>query len=572
MNNYNYVYFYQMEKTQSIMSIGSKVFIFDIQVKEFKEKKSIRLVLFSTLENFALPETMTIMVNGNAFYLDEFYKIDRNSYTGLYGVIIDLPSNTEISTSDIYIKSYLVNGKTQKFSKGVRLILDENQKNTGALVFLRGLNQDFIIYPQVRSKYWQCKCGEINFQSNAPCENCNARFSSIESILSHGIVHYSFEHVLNKQEIEFDFSTDYQENVRRYFDEYFGNHFDFSDFMLYIDELGYKIKFESMKQKKTDEDLLLRKKTRRSRLVTIFSILLILLLVIMYWIFPNATKYGWGSAMLTVGAYDYSADIFGQISSYKDSSEKVSESKYRHARVLLKNGYYKDATTILESIIVYKDARQTLKEASFGYAEELYSKSDYKNALIYFRKADGYSNSEKKVNDIIMKISFEHYGKKNYQEAASGFESIIDKVPEAERWYFLTLDEHLKSINISKKENQYLYGEWNSEVYNGLSKYKFDSTFLNRILSDRYWYITLLGTWKTSNGKYYFKMSQDRKLTLNVPTRRFTQTKIFDNKLYVKNKNESEWKPLFFIIFTTSDSITLYNYYDKKYYYMKLAR
>jgi hypothetical protein len=572
MNNYNYVYFYQMEKTQSIMSIGSKIFIFDFQVKEFKEKKSIRLVLFSTLKNFALPETMTIMVNGNAFYLDEFYKIDRNCYTGLYGVIIDLPSNTEICTNDIYIKSYSVNGKSQKFSKGVRLILDEHQKNTRALDFLRGLNQDFIIYPQVRSKYWQCKCGEINFQSNAPCENCDAKYSSIESILSHGIVHYSFEHVLNKKEMEFDFSTDYQENVRRYFDEYFGNHFDFSNFMLYIDELGYKIKFESMKQKKMDEDLLLRKKTRRSRLVTFFSILVILFLVIMYLIFPNATMYGWGNAMLTVGAYEYSTDIFGQISSYKDSSQKKNESKYRHARVLLKKGYYLDASTILESIIVYKDARQIIKEASFRYAEELYSKSDYKNALVFFQKADGYSNSEQKANDIILRISVELYGKKNYSEAASGFKSIIDKVSDAERWYYLTLDEHLKSINFSMRENQYLYGAWNSEVYEGLSKYKFESTILNRLLSDRYWYITLLGTWKTNNGKHYFRMSQDRKLTFNIPTRKFSQIKMYEDKIFVKNSNESEWKPLFLILFTTSDNITLYNYYDKKYYYMKLAR
>jgi hypothetical protein len=52
MNTYNFVYLYQIEKILPINSIGLKENIFDIQVKKLKEKKFIRLALFSTFRNF----------------------------------------------------------------------------------------------------------------------------------------------------------------------------------------------------------------------------------------------------------------------------------------------------------------------------------------------------------------------------------------------------------------------------------------------------------------------------------------------------------------------------------------
>jgi hypothetical protein len=279
MNNYNYVYFYQIEKAQSIISIGSKIFIFDIQVKEFKDKNSIRLVLFSTLKNFALPEAITIMVSGNAFHLNEFFNIDRNRIKGMFGVIIDLPIDYEMLVSDIYIKSYTTNTITQKFSKGVRLRLDEERSNSKLSNQLRAIQPDFVIFPQIQNKYWQCKCGEINFKQHENCDNCEISFEKIERIVNLGIENFTFYTILNLNQFMCDFSFSFEANAKVYFNKYLGNPYSYDNFMVYLNNNKYKTEYENMKQKKLYE---LEQKHEKEKMVKFALYTLVPLLLLLF--------------------------------------------------------------------------------------------------------------------------------------------------------------------------------------------------------------------------------------------------------------------------------------------------
>lgn len=141
-------------------------------------------------------------------------------------------------------------------------------------------------------------------------------------------------------------------------------------------------------------------------------------------------------ALSSIQAGDYAAaiEILESLGDFKDSEEKLVETKCEYASNLVGSGDYITAIDVLESIADYGGVSAKLAETKYEYASELLSIGSYGDAEKIYESLGDYSDSEDMMNYCRYLSGTEALNNLNYNEAASIFRTVNGSYKEdAER-------------------------------------------------------------------------------------------------------------------------------------------
>ncbi|NLX70376.1 MAG: hypothetical protein GX024_05690 [Clostridiales bacterium] len=95
-------------------------------------------------------------------------------------------------------------------------------------------------------------------------------------------------------------------------------------------------------------------------------------------------KYNRATAALNEGRYEEAIATFTDLGDYKDSKDKLMESRYRAAEAKLDEGFYEQAMQEFSELGSYRDSPERYREARFRWGIALSSKGAYRDALEQF--------------------------------------------------------------------------------------------------------------------------------------------------------------------------------------------
>lgn len=334
-----------------------------------------------------------------------------------------------------------------------------------------------------------------------------------------------------------------------------------------------------------------------------------------------AVKYSHAEALINEKQYDAAIEIFTDLSksNYKDSSERILETQYLHAQDLLANEEdYENAYEMLKALGDYSDAKETLEGCLFLWAADYLNKDDSLNALrvleygknnptikkeidnlkesIYQEAISLYrtNKEEKQFDAFIMFYVLYPYERANdyialLKEKYDMFDWETSDSPKGETERILEIInlrpfyEKCKSKGIVMKgrnkslEKDYLPDKVEYQFdnkkeadkithsYSDLVKLlDFEDTADLIIENADYTEKYLTGTWKTSDGKYYFTMKSDGHTTYNLPSFDYGEYYRIENGdfLLYYEKDPDNTRTLFSFEIVTKDIINIYCYKD----------
>ena len=129
-------------------------------------------------------------------------------------------------------------------------------------------------------------------------------------------------------------------------------------------------------------------------------------------IIPNA-QYSNAEHKAQSGEYDEAIQAFIRLGDFKDSSEKVLETKYNWAKDKLAQGDTEGAISLFSTLGNYSDARAQITEiqnqTQYDKAMAAYQSKQYADAQSLFETLGSYKDSAEKVADCKNKIGEAHY-------------------------------------------------------------------------------------------------------------------------------------------------------------------
>ena len=334
-----------------------------------------------------------------------------------------------------------------------------------------------------------------------------------------------------------------------------------------------------------------------------------------------AVKYSHAEALINEKQYDAAIEIFTDLSksNYKDSSERILETQYLHAQDLLANEEdYENAYEMLKALGDYSDAKETLEGCLFLWAADYLNKDDSLNALRVLEYGKNNPTIKKEIDNLKESIyqeaiSLYRTNKEEKQfdafimfyvlypyERANDYIALLKEKYEMFDWetsdspkgdlesrleivHLTPFYEKCKSKGIVMKgrnkslEKDYLPDKVEYQFdnkkeadkithsYSDLVKLlDFEDTADLIIENAEYTKKYLTGTWKTSDGKYYFTMKSDGHTTYNLPRFDYGEYYRIENGdfLLYYEKDPDNTRTLFSFEIVTKDIINIYCYKD----------
>ena len=173
-------------------------------------------------------------------------------------------------------------------------------------------------------------------------------------------------------------------------------------------------------------------------------------------------KYKTATKMYNEGNYEEAIKIYKKIKNYKDSKDKIIETKYQYGKQLITDKDFTEAIKIFEELGEYEETKELLVQAKYQYAKELISKEDdigeedYTKAIEIFTALNAYEDSKE-----LLKEGYYLYGKYlrnnyKYEISTEQFNKILD---------YKDSQDYIKLNNediIEDKLSEFLKGTWKS--------------------------------------------------------------------------------------------------------------
>lgn len=342
---------------------------------------------------------------------------------------------------------YLQNSDARKFSFSVSKVFFSNGKIWESSEVLqdielqRSMKNEFgNLYDQFQREYkvmsshgkpeylpvmedgsWQCTCGSLNLETFAACRCCGIKKKNLLKLLDRS---YLTEENAKFQE---------EEKRRREKEE--------------IENAERQEKEKILKEKKE------KKKKKIIFISAISSCITILTVFVVYalinFIIPNV-KYSDAEKEFASGNYEVAVDKFESLKDYKDSEEKLIESKYFWACEKYGDNLYAEAQKVFIEIDSYKDSSEFLKKCenyiNYNKAKELYTKGDYRSARMLLESLPSGFEDAEEILSKMKRIKADERREK-YKEA----KVLIDEKQYAKAY------DILSSLNAYRDEFPKLY-------------------------------------------------------------------------------------------------------------------
>lgn len=278
------------------------------------------------------------------------------------------------------------------------------------------------------------------------------------------------------------------------------------------------------------------------------------------------------------GIFDEAIIIYDQLSNngYRDSEDLYFDTRFRKAIYTMYEledyeSAYKQFNAL--SYIGYEKADDMAKEAVYLWASQYVVEADWISAYEKFSDIRGYSNVDEILSDLEELIYLEGqkaYRNEDYFKAAKYFGNIKSY---KDTYKYVALIQARRYVNnelsavdryLGPTEYSDYARDYESVANQLMTQFEFEDTKEILMMHHRYACVFLEGTWESSWGDYYFRMSEDQHINYNLPWFSYGDYYSIENgeiRLYKKN-DSSSYRPLFKITLLSVDCMDVYCYKD----------
>lgn len=215
--------------------------------------------------------------------------------------------------------------------------------------------------PQCLDEYWLCACGRPNGNNSETCCRCGKEKSWIFANVSEEGIRKNLE--------------DYRERVR-----------------LLEEEKARKVEEERIQKLEEKRFRSLRAK-KICRTVSLISTGIGICVILYFFVLSPYIKYSHAEKIISTKDYGNAISLFTELGSYKDSPQKVLESKYQLATQYLSEGKYTEGITAFEELGSYKDSPQKVLESKYQLASQYHREERYVEGIALFEELGDYKAS-----------------------------------------------------------------------------------------------------------------------------------------------------------------------------------
>lgn len=154
-----------------------------------------------------------------------------------------------------------------------------------------------------------------------------------------------------------------------------------------------------------------KSKKRKKKILIMVAVIIVLLIPIFYFSGLNS-KYNKAISLMDAGEYTEAISLFEELKNYKDSEEKVIDTKYEYAMWNYNNHYFDSAKELFAETIDYKDSKEMLEivdkskvtyEALLAYPEMRWYGFSFNDNVNDYEKLNGEDIEEIIVGEIEVK-------------------------------------------------------------------------------------------------------------------------------------------------------------------------
>ena len=124
------------------------------------------------------------------------------------------------------------------------------------------------------------------------------------------------------------------------------------------------------------------------------------------------------------GNYEEAISSFESLGNYKDSADKIMESRYLIALGLLNNKQYDEAINKFTELGSYSDSEQMILQCKYDMARSIYDEGNYDEAIESFTQLGSFSDSEQMILQCRYDIAKSLLEAGDYEEAINNFTEL----------------------------------------------------------------------------------------------------------------------------------------------------
>ncbi len=176
---------------------------------------------------------------------------------------------------------------------------------------------------------------------------------------------------------------------------------------------------------------------------TVFGTLLFLAAAVtaVWFLTEDYRAYERASELFEKGKYEEAAVIFAELEDYKDSPERLNESKYRIADGLLEYREYLEAAEAFEELGDYSDSTEKKKESYYKLAKKERRYDEYDSAYEHFLLAEDYEDAEYLAQETVYEKGHDAFLEEDYDTAFECFENLEGGEETYGDPHFITLND-----------------------------------------------------------------------------------------------------------------------------------
>ena len=176
---------------------------------------------------------------------------------------------------------------------------------------------------------------------------------------------------------------------------------------------------------------------------TVFGTLLFLAAAVtaVWFLTEDYRAYERGSELFEKGKYEEAAEVFAELDDYKDSPERLSESKYCIAEGLLDGREYLEAAEAFAELGDYSDSIEKKKESYYLLAKKERRYDEYDSAYEYFLFAEDYEDAQYLAQETMYEKGHNAFLEDDYDTAYECFESLEGGEEKYGSPHFMTLND-----------------------------------------------------------------------------------------------------------------------------------
>ncbi len=173
-----------------------------------------------------------------------------------------------------------------------------------------------------------------------------------------------------------------------------------------------------------------RRQRRRRKIIAICAVSFVLvacLVVASIFYFIPLIRYEMAEGYIKDGNYQKAYAILSDLGDFKNSSEKIRESKYNQAKALFEKGDYAAAYALFSEIGDYSDAQSRLNDCLYEEGKELIAQKQWAKAKFNFQRLGEYKDSREYIKECTYMEAKDLGQKGKWEEAMSNYFSLVSE-------------------------------------------------------------------------------------------------------------------------------------------------